>query len=142
MSTCSQTVVIAFFCPQAATYRDGKASGHSVQVVGVASHSHDLGNYLLARPLHPKDFRQLFQVMSGSLTNGEDGVPQPTHAQVAQFLIKELDTELAREQGNVLDDGKANSPLLVLGQLNDCWQQRLRQQVDADDCDTSISSIY
>lgn len=61
----------------------------------MASHSHDLGNDLLTSPLDAKHLSQLLQVVCGSLTDREDSISQPAHAQVAEFLIKELDPKLA-----------------------------------------------
>lgn len=53
--------------------------------------------------------------MGSSLANGEDGVTQPTHAEIAQLLIEELDAKLTGEQGNIFDDSEAHAPLFVLG---------------------------
>lgn len=97
------------------------------------SHGHDLGNDRPLGPVHTKHFRELSQVLSGSLTDGEDCISQPSHAQIAQLLIKEFDAELAGEQRNVFDNCKADSPLFVLGQLYDSREERLRQEVDPND---------
>jgi hypothetical protein len=63
--------------------------------------------------------------VSSRFTNGEDGVSQPAHAEVAKLLIEELDTKLASQKGNVLDNGKSYSPLLILSELYDCRKKRL-----------------
>lgn len=89
------------------------------------AHSHHLGNNGLACPLHAKDLGQLLEVVRRRLANREDGVAQPPHAQGTQLLIEELNSELAGQQGDVLDDSQANTPLFVFGQLDDCGQQRL-----------------
>lgn len=82
------------------------------------AHSHHLGNDSLVCPVHAEDLRKLPQVDSSSFTNREHGIAQPAHAKVAQLLVKEVDAELACQQGNIFDDGKSHSPLLVLGQLH------------------------
>ena len=114
-------------------YRDGKAGRHPVQVVRVVAKGHDLGNDCLVGPFDAEDFCQLLQVVCGSLADGEDGIAEPTHAEVAKFLVKELHTKLAGQQRNVLDDSQANPPLLVFSQLNNGREKRLRQQLDPDD---------
>lgn len=91
----------------------------------MVTHGHHLGNDGFAGPLDSKDLRQLLEVVGGRLTDGEDGVTEPLHAQVAQLLIKEADTKLAGEQGNVFNNGQANAPLLVLGESDDGRKQRL-----------------
>lgn len=105
------------------TYRDGEAGSHSVQVVRVVAHGHNLGDDGLACPLHAKYFSQFLQVVRSSLADGKDCVTKPSHAQVAELFVKELDAELAGQQGNILDDGETHSPLLVLCQVDDGWQQ-------------------
>jgi hypothetical protein len=42
--------------------------------------------------------------------------------------------ELLGEQGDVLNDGEAHAPLPVLRQIHNSGQQRLRQQINADNC--------
>lgn len=105
------------------TYRDGKAGSHSVQVVGVVAHSHNLGDDGLACPLHAKYFSQFLQVVRSSLTDGKDCVAKPSHAQVAELFVKEFDAELAGQQRNVFDDGKTHSPLLIFCQVDNGRQQ-------------------
>lgn len=91
----------------------------------MAAHSHNLGNNLFASPLNAKHLGQLLEVVCGCLADGEDGVSQPAHAQVAQFLVEEFDTKLTSKQRNVLDDGKTHSPLLILSQLYNGGEQGL-----------------
>jgi hypothetical protein len=71
--------------------------------------------------------------LGGRLTNGEDGVAEPAHAEIAELFIEELDAKLTGEKGNVFNDSEAHAPLLVLGQLNNSREERLRKKVDADD---------
>lgn len=86
----------------------------------MGSHSHDLWNDGLIRPLDTKDFRKLLEVMGCSFTDRENGVTQPGHTECCQFLVKELDTELTCQKRDVLDNRQSNSPLLVLGKLDNC----------------------
>lgn len=74
--------------------------------------------------------------MRGRLTDRENGVAEPAHAQTAELLVEELDAELAGKQRNVLDDGQPDAPLLVLGELDNGREQRLGKEVDANDCST------
>lgn len=105
------------------TYRNGKAGSHPVQVVGVASHSHNLGDNLLTCPLYAKHLCQLLQVVCGRLANREDSVSQPAHAQAAELLVEKLDAKLAGKQWDILDNGETHSPLLIFGQLDNGGQQ-------------------
>lgn len=107
------------------TYRDGKAGRHSVQVVGMVAHGHDLGDDGLTGPLHAKYFCQFAQVVSSCFTDGEHGVAEPLHAQIAQLLVEEADAELAGQQRNVFNDGQTHAPLLVFSELNNSWEERL-----------------
>lgn len=91
------------------------------------THGHDLGDDGLTGPLDTKYLGQLLQVVSSSLSDREDCVTQPAHAQSAELLVKELDTQLACQQRDVLDDSKSDSPLLVLCELCDGWEKRLRK---------------
>lgn len=68
------------------------------------AHGHDFGDDGLAGPIHAEDLGQLLQILRGGFSYREDGVSKPAHAERAQFLIKELNAELARQQWNVLDD--------------------------------------
>lgn len=97
------------------------------------AHSHHLWNYGFAGPFHTKYLSQFLEVVSCGLANGEDSISEPAHTQGAEFFIEELHAKLTSEQGNVLNDSQAHSPLLVFGQLDDCRQERLREQIDADD---------
>lgn len=81
----------------------------------MVAHSHDLGNDRLAGPFHAKHLRQLLEIVGSGLTDREDSVAKPAHAQVAQLLVEELNTKLAGKKRDVLDDGKSYTPLLVLG---------------------------
>ncbi len=89
------------------------------------THLDNLGNDGIGGPLDAEHFSELFQVMCSGLTNGKDCVAKPVHAEVAELLVEEVDTQLAGKKGNVLDNGEANSPLLVLGKLHDGREKRL-----------------
>lgn len=58
-------------------------------------HGSNLGHNSFASPLDAKDLCELLQVLSAGLTDAEDGVAKPRHAQVAELLIEEFDAELA-----------------------------------------------
>lgn len=98
------------------------------------SHGHHLGDNRALRPFHPKHFSQLPQVSGCCLPNGEDGVAEPSHAEVTELLIEELNAQLASKKRDIFDDGKSNTPLLIFSQLNNSGQERLGQEVDADNC--------
>ena len=51
------------------TYGDGEAGCHSVEVVGMVTHSHDLRNDSVICPLHPENLSKLLQVLRGSLSD-------------------------------------------------------------------------
>lgn len=98
----------------------------------MVTHSHNLGDDSLARPIDAEHLGELFQVVCGCFADGEYGVTEPAHAEAAQLLVEELYTQLAGKQWDVFDNGKSHSPLLVLGQLDYGWQKRLRQKINAD----------
>jgi len=85
----------------------------------MSAHSHDLWNDSFVGPLNTKYFGQLLQVVCCSFTDRENCVAQPAHTECGQLLIEELHAELASKERNVFDDGQSNSPLLVLGKLDD-----------------------
>jgi hypothetical protein len=116
------------------TNGDSKDGRHAVQVIRVSSHSEHLRNDRLARPLDAKDVGQLLEVDGRRLTDGEDVVAEPGHAKLAELVVKELDAELGCEEGDILDDGLADTPLLVFGEVDDGGEEGLREEVDADDC--------
>lgn len=84
----------------------------------MCSHGHYLGNDSLICPLNAKYLSQFLQVMCGCLSNREDSVTQPAHAECGQFFVKELYSQLAGKERNILDDSEANSPLFVFSKLN------------------------
>lgn len=90
------------------------------------THGHDLGDDCLVGPFNTENFCELLQVLSRSLTNGENGVTQPAHAQAAKLLVEELDAKLRGKEGNVFDDSETDTPLLVLGELDNGGKERLR----------------
>ena len=58
------------------------------------THRHNLGNDRVASPLHTEYLCQFLEVLSCSIAYREDGVAKPAHAELTQFLIKELHTKL------------------------------------------------
>jgi len=99
----------------------------------VLSHSCNLGHNSIVGPFNTKHLCEFLQVLCAGFTDAEDSVAEPGHAQVAELLIEEGHTKLAGEQRHILNYCQTYTPLLVFSQLNDRGQQRLRQQVDADD---------
>ena len=95
------------------THRNCETCRHSVEVVGVLSHGHHLGDNRTLGPFHPKHFSQLPQVSGCRLPNGEDGIAEPSHAEVTKLLIEKLHTQLASKKGDIFDDGKSDTPLLI-----------------------------
>lgn len=109
--------------PVEATYRDSETGSHAVQVVGVTSHSDDLGHNGLVGPLHSKYICQFLQVLCAGLTDAENSIAEPRHAEAGELLIEELDAELRSKERKVLNDGQSHTPLLVLGKLNNRRQE-------------------
>ena len=74
--------------------------------------------------------------LEGMVGRGNESRPclilKPLHALRAQFGLKELRAQLSSQQGNVLNNGQPHTPVLVLGQLLNGWQQALCQQVNAN----------
>ena len=76
-------------------------------------HGHNLRDDGALGPFDSEDFCKLPQILSGSLSNREDSVTEPAHAQIAELFVEKFDTELTSEKRDVLDDSKADSPLFV-----------------------------
>lgn len=97
------------------------------------THGHDLGDNCLVGPLNAKHLCELLQVLSRGLTDRENGVAEPAHAQAAELLVEELDAELRGKKGNVFDDGETDTPLLVFGELDNGGEEGLGKKLDAND---------
>lgn len=82
------------------------------------THPHHLGDDRALSPVDTKYFRQLPQILSSSLANGENCITEPAHAKLAELFVEELDSQLACKQGDVFDNRETHSPLLVFGQLD------------------------
>jgi hypothetical protein len=107
------------------THGDSEDSRHAVKVVNVLAHLNNLRDDSLLRPLNPKHLRQLPQVDRRGLTNREDGVAKPAHAEVGELVVEELHAELLCQQGDVLDDGLSDAPLLVFREFDDRGEESL-----------------
>lgn len=107
----------------------------------MTGHCDDFGNDSSPRPVYTKDFDQLLQVDSGSLSNGEYDIPKPRHAQVAELLVEELLAKLGGEQGNIFDDRLPDTPLLVCCKLDDCGKKGLREVFNTDYCSLSEFAV-
>ena len=101
------------------THSDGEDGGHAVQVIWVIAHLQDFWDNRRPRPLHSKHIRELLQIDSRGFSDRKDRVAEPGHAQRAELVVEELNTKLSSQQRNVLDDGLSDTPLFVLGKLND-----------------------
>lgn len=99
-------------------YRNSETGRHAVEVVGVSTHSDDLGHNSLVGPLHTKHISQLLKVLSAGFSDAEDGVTEPRHAEAGKLLVEEFDTKLRSKKGKVLNDGQSDTPLLVFGKLD------------------------
>jgi len=116
------------------THSDGEHSRHPVQVVRVLAHLDDLRQNRSLGPIDTENVGQLFQVDGGRLSYAEDGISQPGHTEASELFVKELHSQLGREQGDVFDDGLTNSPLLVFGELHDGGQESSGELLNSDDC--------
>lgn len=96
-------------------------------------HCCDLGHNSFACPLNAKDLCELLEVLRAGFTNAKHSVAKPGHAEIAELLVEELLSELTGQKWHVLNDCQADTPLLVLCQLHDRRQKRLRKQVNSDD---------
>lgn len=115
------------------TNDDGKEGGHPVEVVVVGVEVEDLGDDGSTSPLRTKELDDALDGGGGSLTDGEDGVSEPAHAEVAELVIKELASELLGKKRDVLDDGETHAPLAIEGELDDGRQEGLGEELDADE---------
>jgi hypothetical protein len=109
----------------ARAYRNREASRHSVQVVRVVAHVRDLRDDGPVGPLDAEDLGKLLQVLGGRLADAKDGVAEPAHAEGRELIVEELDAELAREEGDVFDDGQTHPPVLVFCELDDRREETL-----------------
>lgn len=114
-------------------YCEGEDGRHAEEVVVVLSHGENVGDDGLPGPLDTEDLCQSAEVDGGSFSDRIHRVAEPRHTELRKLLIKEANAELLREQRNIVDDGLANAPLLVLSELHDGRQESLREQLDADD---------
>lgn len=79
----------------------------------------DFGDDGSSSPVRAKDLDDGLDGSNGGLSDRKDGVSKPSHAKIAQLVIKEFASELLGKEGNVLDDGETNAPLAVEGKLDD-----------------------
>lgn len=93
----------------------------------MATHGDDLGNDLLVRPLHAKDLGKLLEVLSAGFSDAEDSITQPRHAEGGKLLVEEFNTQLRCKEREMFNDCQSHTPLLVLGQLHNGREKRLRE---------------
>ena len=75
---------------------------------------------------------QLFDILNCSLPYCEDRVFQPIHTDRMESLIEELLAKLLSEDRELLHDTKLDSPVLVLGQISQAWDDGLLQVLQAN----------
>lgn len=98
----------------------------------MCSHGHNLRDDSLICPFDAKHLSELLEVVRSRLTDREDGVTQPGHAQRGELLIEEFHAQLASKEWDVLNDGQSDAPLLILSELHNSGEEGLREEVDAD----------
>lgn len=103
-------------------YCNGGACRHAIQIVSLTTQGHHFRDDSLPGPVDTEHFGELLQILCRSFSNGEYGIPEPAHAEIAQLLVKELHSQLLREERDIFDDGKSYSPLLVFCKLNNSWK--------------------
>ena len=96
-----------------------------MQVVRIRVKCDQARNGEPAGPLSAKYFWELLEVVDGSLADREYRVLQPGDTDWVQSLIEESFTELACEDGELLDDWKLDAPVLILRQVGEAWDDRL-----------------
>lgn len=88
------------------------------------AHSKNFGNNGFVRPSYAKHLSELLEVLCRGLADRKHCVTQPAHAKIVELFIKELDSELTCEKGDMVDDRQSDAPLLVLRKKDDCRYQR------------------
>jgi hypothetical protein len=116
------------------TYRDSEACCHAVKIVRVLTHGHHLRNNRGLGPLNTEYLSKLLEVLCSSLSDREDCVSEPAHAEIAELLIEELDSKLTCEERNIFNDSKTHTPLLILSQLDNSGKKGLGEKLDTNDC--------
>lgn len=124
------------------THGDSKDGSHSVEVVCMSPHLHNLRQDRSLCPIHSKHIRQLLQIDRRRFSNTKDRVSQPSHTEASELFVKEPDSELGGEEGNVFDDGLTDSPLFILGELHDGGEEGVRKFVDTNDCTSRHMSFF
>lgn len=66
-----------------------KQRRESVQVVALSLESQHLRDYLAGSPGWSEHESELFEIFNGCLTNREDGVLEPAHADRVELLVEE-----------------------------------------------------
>lgn len=112
---------------------DGPGHRHAVEVVLALDERQHLRDDVLLRPFRAELLGEAAEVVGRRLADAVHLVPEPAEAELPKLLVEELHAELRRQQRDVLDDGEADAPVAVLGELDDGREERLREEVDADD---------
>mmetsp|Transcript_28592 Transcript_28592/g.77434 ORF Transcript_28592/g.77434 Transcript_28592/m.77434 type:complete len:208 (-) Transcript_28592:306-929(-) len=103
---------------------DGGEERHAVEEVGVGrggvEHRWEEGG---RSPLDAKRLDDLFEVDDRRLADGVDAIVEPVDAHRTELLLEEADAQLRGEQRDALDDGEADAPLPVGGELGDSGQE-------------------
>ncbi len=87
------------------------------------SHLENLGNDGLSRPFNTEYVCELLRMTVAASRMLKTVSPSHDMHKFAKLLVEERNTELVGKQWDVLDDSLTDTPLLVLGEFNDRWQQ-------------------
>ena len=79
---------------EAGTYRNSKASGHPVQVIGVLAHRRHVRNDRLLGPLDPENLSKFLEIESRSFSDRVHCIGKPAQTQIVKLFIEECDAQL------------------------------------------------
>jgi hypothetical protein len=86
-------------------YTNGEQDCHAIEVIRTRGHLQNSRDNRRLGPFSSKFPRQTLQIDRRSLTNGINGVTQPIHGQLSEFLVEEGDAKLFGEERDLSNDG-------------------------------------
>lgn len=104
-----------------------------MQVVLIKVEAHHLWNGVSAGPLRSKDIDKCLQILESFFSDSENAIAQPSDTDWCQLVIEELFPELPGKDWELVNDRELDSPILVLTQLSQSWNDALRQVLNSDD---------